>query len=62
MVELTGNRGRGSIFAASWLAAALAATSMFAGTTPVGAANEVIHISSTQNASIKIAKGKPRTI
>ncbi|WP_457936740.1 type II and III secretion system protein family protein [Mesorhizobium sp. 10J20-29] len=62
MVELTGNRGRGSIFAASWLAAALAATSMVAGTTPVGAANEVIHISSTQNASIKIAKGKPRTI
>ena len=26
------------------------------------AANEVIHISSTQNTSIKIAKGKPRTL
>ena len=62
MVDLTGNRGRGSVFAASWLAAALATTGMVVATTPVGAANEVIHISSTQNASIKIAKGKPRTI
>ena len=34
---------------------------MFAAT-PAAAANDVIHISSTKTTSIKIAKGKPRTI
>ena len=45
----------------SLLAASIASGGLVAATAKA-AANEVIHISSTKNASIKIAKGKPRTI
>jgi pilus assembly protein CpaC len=45
----------------SLLAASIAAGGLVAATAEA-AADEVIHISSSKNASIKIAKGKPRTI
>ena len=45
-----------------FLAASFVALSLAATVTGAGAANDVIHISSSKNASIKIAKGKPRTI
>jgi pilus assembly protein CpaC len=45
----------------SMLAASACASGLLA-TTSGAAANDVIHISSTKNTSIKIAKGKPRTI
>ncbi|HEY6633783.1 MAG TPA: type II and III secretion system protein family protein [Rhizobiaceae bacterium] len=41
---------------AAWTGGAMLAA------TQVAAANDVIHISSTKNTSIKIAKGKPRTV
>ena len=50
-----------SLAAMSLLAASIASGGLVAATTKA-AANEVIHISSNKNASIKIAKGKPRTI
>jgi len=44
------------------LAALIVAAGLGTSTTSAGAANDVIHISSSKNASIRIAKGKPRTI
>lgn len=58
-MEKTGRRALG--LAAISMLAALAGGAMLA-TTQGAAANDVIHISSTKNTSIKIAKGKPRTI
>jgi len=58
-MEKTGRRALG--LAAIPMLAALAGGAMLA-TTQGAAANDVIHISSTKNTSIKIAKGKPRTI
>ena len=49
------------LLAMSMLAASVGAGGLLAATERA-AANDVIHISSTKNASIKIAKGKPRTI
>lgn len=63
MFAFRGKKGRGfGPVAASLLAAAVGTAALGTATTVVAAANEVIHISSTQNASIRIAKGKPRTI
>ena len=50
-----------SSLAAMSLAASIAASGL-AATATAAAANDVIHISSTKNTSIRIAKGKPRTI
>src|SRR5262245_29177523 len=52
---------RAFAFAMSILAASVGAGGMFA-TSSAAAANDVIHISSNKTTSIKIAKGKPRTI
>jgi len=58
-MDKTGRRAFG--LAAVSMLAALAGGAMLAATQGA-AANDVIHISSTKNTSIKIAKGKPRTI
>ncbi|MER9327375.1 type II and III secretion system protein family protein [Mesorhizobium sp. M0488] len=42
------------------MAVTMAAAGIFAG--PAKADNDVVHVSSTRNASIKVAKGKPKTI
>ena len=59
-----GKTGRSGVRAAAMamLGAAVAASGLLAGEPSARPRNEVIHISSTKNASIKIAKGKPRTI
>ena len=57
-----GQLGRNSLGAAAMSLLALAVGSFLAVGGAAQAANDVIHISSTKNASIKIAKGKPRTI
>ena len=57
----TRRRARG-LLAMSMLAAFAGAASMLAATGIAAANGDVIHISSTKNTAIKIAKGKPRTI
>ena len=57
----TRRRARG-LLAMSMLAAFAGAGGMLAATGIAAANGDVIHISSTKNTSIKIAKGKPRTI
>jgi pilus assembly protein CpaC len=59
-----GRTGRSGVRAAAMalLGAAVTVSALLAGELKASAGNEVIHISSTKNASIKIAKGKPRTI
>lgn len=57
MFACMGKLGRNSLGAA-----AMSLLALTAGGGVAQAANDVIHISSTKNASIKIAKGKPRTI
>ncbi|MFC3323501.1 type II and III secretion system protein family protein [Mesorhizobium cantuariense] len=44
------------------VAASLAAAAMLAFGTSARADNEIVYVSSTKNASIKVAKGKPKTI
>ena len=62
MFACMGQLGRNSLGAAAMSLLALAVGSFLAVGGAAQAANDVIHISSTKNASIKIAKGKPRTI
>ncbi|RWF50664.1 type II and III secretion system protein family protein [Mesorhizobium sp. M00.F.Ca.ET.151.01.1.1] len=44
------------------MAASLAASGMLAFVGAANADNDIVHVSSTRNASIKVAKGKPKTI
>ena len=44
------------------LAACLAAAAMLGLSAPARADNDIVYVSSTKNASIKVAKGKPKTI
>ena len=44
------------------VAACLAAAGMLASARPARADNDIVYVSSTKNASIKVAKGKPKTI
>jgi pilus assembly protein CpaC len=44
------------------VAACLAATAMLGFSAPARADNDIVYVSSTKNASIKVAKGKPKTI
>ncbi|TIT57097.1 MAG: secretin, partial [Mesorhizobium sp.] len=44
------------------MAASLAASGMLAFVGAAKADNDIVHVSSTRNASIKVAKGKPKTI
>lgn len=63
MLGLTGKNGRGALRGAAMsLMAMVIAVGGLAGTTDKASASDVIHISSTQNTELKIAKGKPKTI
>ncbi|MET2826495.1 type II and III secretion system protein family protein [Mesorhizobium shangrilense] len=44
------------------IAASLAAAGMLAVGAPARASNDIVYVSSTKNASVKVAKGKPKTI
>ncbi|ESX98568.1 secretin [Mesorhizobium sp. LNJC405B00] len=44
------------------IAACLAAAAMLGLSAPAKADNDIVHVSSTTNASIKVAKGKPKTV
>ncbi|MER8622938.1 type II and III secretion system protein family protein [Mesorhizobium sp. M1143] len=44
------------------VAACLAAAAMLGLSAPAKADNDIVHVSSTTNASIKVAKGKPKTV
>ncbi|MGX7873073.1 type II and III secretion system protein family protein [Mesorhizobium sp. ORM6] len=54
--------GRSRFVRASATAALLVASGMLALTGAAKADNDIVHVSSTKNASIKVAKGKPKTI
>jgi pilus assembly protein CpaC len=61
MFAFAGKTRRRALLAMAMIAAS-AGAGMLLAATERAAANDVIHISSTKNTSIKIAKGKPRTI
>ena len=54
--------GRLRVLRSLAVAASLAAAAMLAFGAPARADNDIVYVSSTKNASIKVAKGKPKTI
>lgn len=63
MFGLNSNSTRGWRFArATLVAASLATASVMGFGAPAKAGNDVVYVSASKNASIKVAKGKPRTI
>jgi pilus assembly protein CpaC len=62
MLFWTGKTRRRALLAMAMLAASAGAGMLLAATEQAAANGDVIHISSTKNTSIRIAKGKPRTI
>ena len=62
MFALMRKSGRNTAVAMSLLLLSVAFGCLWGASAVAHAANDVIHISSTKNASIRIAKGKPRTI
>ncbi|TIN77137.1 MAG: secretin, partial [Mesorhizobium sp.] len=54
--------GRLRILRAVAVASSLAAAAMLAFGASARADNDIVYVSSTKNASIKVAKGKPKTI
>ena len=62
MFALMRKSGRNTAVAMSLLSLSVAFGGLLGASATAHAANDVIHISSTKNASIRIAKGKPRTI
>ncbi|UVK36682.1 type II and III secretion system protein family protein [Mesorhizobium sp. AR10] len=54
--------GRLRLVRALAMAASLAAVGMLGFGAPAKAGNDIVYVSSTKNASIKVAKGKPKTI
>jgi len=63
MFGLNGNStGAWRLARAAAAAASLAMASMLASGMPARAGNDIVYVSASKNASIKVAKGKPRTI